>query len=239
MPERNFSLPEIILVCSFALYPALLAVLTKLVGGGGYAFRYGWPGILGLVLGLVYLVRTIWFKPSSRYLLAALLVAYAVQSGNQLWMAYTAGLIRVVGFNEVQWLYMPGPTRVDERWANLARLSRSEPRLPIVIGSNGSYLEAVEYSPPELRDRLVEVVDPEIALRLTGQDTSDKTNQALAQFLPLRVEDLAPFQTGHDRFILFSGDANDWFTPYLIESGGYHLSPLSEDADNSIYIAER
>jgi hypothetical protein len=238
MPERKFSLPEIILVCGFALYPALLAVLTKL-SGGGYAFRYGWPGILGLVLGLVYLVRTIWLKPSSGYILAALLIAFAIQSGNALRRAYTAGSIRVLQFTEGNLLYLTSSTRVDQRWANLARFSRSAPSLPVVIGSQTGYLEAVEYSPPELRDRLVDVVNPDIALSLLGMDTADKNNRILGQFIPLHVEDLAPFQTAHERFILFSGDPNDWFTSYLIERGQYHLSPLSEDADNSIYLVER
>src|SRR5262249_21956359 len=54
--EGEFGLPEIILVSSFLLYPALLVVLTKLLDSG-YAPRYGWPAILGLVLGSVYLVQ--------------------------------------------------------------------------------------------------------------------------------------------------------------------------------------
>jgi hypothetical protein len=71
--ERGFSPPEIILVSGFLFYPALLVVLTKLLGSG-YTPRYGWPGILGLVLGSVYLVRT----SSSVYLVVALLIACAV-----------------------------------------------------------------------------------------------------------------------------------------------------------------
>jgi hypothetical protein len=228
-PEPDFPLPEIILVWGFALYPALIAVITKLIGGGD-AFRYGWPGILGLVLGLVYLVRSIWHKPSCGYLLAVLLIAFAVQDGNALRMACTAGAIRVVEGSEAQFIYMPGSTRMDERWVNLAELSRSERSLPVAIGSQVAYLEAAEYSPPELRDRLVDVVDPDMALRLLRTDTGDKNNRILAQFIPMRVEDLVTFQAAHDRFILFSGCIGDWFTPYLLKSG-YHLRLLSTDVN--------
>ena len=108
-----------------------------------------------------------------------------------------------------------------------------------MIGSPLSYLEAVKYSPPELRDRLVCVVDADIAARLVGADTPDKTNSLLAQFIPLHVEDLAAFQAGYQKFILRAdGGAYDWFTHYLVERK-YHLRLLSKDADSSLYLAEQ
>ena len=192
-------------------------MLTKLLHSG-YTDRYGWPAILGLVLGSVYLVRTIWLKSSSAYLLVALLIGF-------------------VG-SDVRSLYKARSTRVDERWTSLAELSRSEPSVPVVIGSGKIYLEAAEYAPLHLRGRLVQIVDADAATRLAGTDTVDKTNRLLAQFIPLRVEDLAKFQTAHQRFILFSGGGLDWFTKYLIERR-YHLRLLSKDGDSQIYIAER
>lgn len=220
--ECEFGPPEIILVSSFLIYPALLVVLTKLLGSG-YTPRYGWPAILGLVLGSVYLVRTIWLQSSSSYLLVALLIAFAVQGGRNF-----------------QTLYKEGSTRADKRWTTLAELSRSETSIPIVIGSPLKYLEAVEYAPPELRDRLVQVFDADIATRLVRSDTPEKTNRLLAQFIPLRVEDLALFQAAHQKFILYSGSSFDWFTQYLVERR-YHLRLLSQDGRNALYIvnAER
>jgi uncharacterized membrane protein len=76
--ERNFSPPEIILVGGFLYFPALLVVLTMLLHGG-YTDRYGWPAILGLVLGIAYLFRSLWHKSSSIHLLGALLIAFAFQ----------------------------------------------------------------------------------------------------------------------------------------------------------------
>jgi hypothetical protein len=218
--RAGFSLPELILVSGFLFYPAFLVVLTKLLGGG-YTFSYGSPAILGLVLGSAFLVRTIWLKLPSTYLLIALLIAFAVERGSEIW-----------GLSEAN------PTRVGERWATLVELSRSEPNLPVVIGSPLVYLEAVEYSSPELRYRLVQVVDSDSSTRISGADTPDKTNRVLAQFMPLHVEDLSAFQASNQKFILRSGGSFDWFTQYLVERR-YHLRLVSKDADSSLYIAER
>jgi len=219
LDERDFGPHEIVLVGGFLYFPILLVVLTKLMHSG-YSPRYGWPAILGMVLGSVYLVRTIWLKPSSIYLLVALLFAFAYQSGE-----------------DVRWkLYKVPSSKVETRWSSVAELSHSEPSIPVVIGSPIAYLEAAEYAPPELRSRLVEVVDAGSATRLVESDTPDKTNRLLAQFLPLRVEDLAAFQAAHQKFLLYSGGRSyDWFTRYLLESG-YHLRLLSKDADSSLYI---
>lgn len=212
MSEREFSPPEIIVIGGFLFYPALLVVLTKLIGSAGYTPRYGWPGILGLVLGSVYLGKTIWFKSSSAYLLAALLIAFVLQ-----------------GVSDFRMLYKAGSTRVDERWTRLAELSRSEPNIPVVIANPLAFLEANEYAPPELRNQLVEV----------DEDTS---GNLLAQLIPLHVDDLASFQATHRTFILRSGGSPggsfDWLTGYLVEER-YHLSLISKDADSSLYIVER
>lgn len=219
MREREFSPAELILVSGLLFYPALLVVLTRLLGSG-YTPRYGWPAILGLALGSAYLFRTIWLKPSSAYLLLALLSAFAVQSGS-----------------EFLTLYKASPPRPDERWTRLAELSRGEPDIPIVIGDPLAYLEAAQYSPPELRDRLVHVVDADAATRLVGTDSPDKTNRLLARFIPLHVEDLATFLAVRRKFILRSDGGFDWFTLYLVERR-YHLRLLSKEARASFYIAD-
>jgi hypothetical protein len=218
--ECDFSPPEITLVGSFLFYPALLVLLTKLFGSG-YTSRYGWPVILGLVLGSVYVFRTIWLKPYSTQLLGALLIVFALQGGldfSRLSKASSSGL--------------------NERWIRLAELSRDEAGIPVVIGSAVEYLEATKYAPPELRDRLVQVFDADIAVRLVGCDTADKSNRSLAHFIPLRVEDIAPFQAAHRRFILYSGGTIDWITPYLIERK-YRLRLFSKDSVGAVWSIEK
>jgi hypothetical protein len=217
--KRDFALPEIVLVGGFLFYPALLVVLNHLLGGG-YTYRYGWPAILGLVLGSVYLLRTFWLKSSSAYLILALLIAFAHQ-----------------GESESRRLYQAGSTRVDDRWTKLAELSREQPGIPVVIGSPVTYLEASQYAPPELRANIVQVDDPDMAAKFLGWDSADKSLQLVARIAPLRVEGIAPFQMAHQRFILLSGGSSDWFTQYLVETR-YNLRLLSKDGDFQIYVAE-
>jgi hypothetical protein len=217
--ERDF-FPEIVLVSGFLFYPAFLVALAKLLANSGYAPRYGWPSILGLALGSVFLVRPIWLKPSSAYLLAALLIVFVVQGINDLRMLNKASI------------------RPDERWTKLTELSREETDIPVVIANGNTYLEAMQYAPLELRARLVNVIDEDIEARLLGSDTLDKTNRLLARFIPLRIVDLAAFQAADNRFILYSGGDGDWLTQYLVESR-YHLRLVSKDPRGSSYIAER
>jgi hypothetical protein len=218
--EDGFRPPEIVLIGGFLIYPALLVVLTRLLSNSGYTSRYGWPAILGLVLGSVYLLSSVWRKPSSVYLMGALLIAFVVQC-------------------RLEFRFLRGSSaKPDEHWTKLVEVSRAEPGIPVVIANGHEYLEAAKYAPPELRDRLVRVVDADIAVRLTGTDTDDKTIRLLAGFVPLRVEDLAPFQAADKRFILYSGGPLEWLTRYLIETG-YHLRLLANNGDYSVYIAER
>jgi hypothetical protein len=216
--ERGFSPAEIVLAGGLLLYPAVLFVLTKALGSG-YVFRYGWPAILGLALGSVYLIDAIWFSRFSGQLVAALLIALVVQE-----------------IQDFRLLPPAAPAGVDERWARLGELSRGEPGLPVVIGSELTYLEAVEYSGPDLRGRLVALCDPALAVRLIGTDTLERENRILAQFVPLRLEGLAPFQVAHQTFILYSGGRSDWLTDYLLENG-YRLTVLAKDATSSVYLA--
>jgi hypothetical protein len=78
------------------------------------------------------------------------------------------------------------------------------------------------------------------AQRAVGLNLLGSPNRLLAQFVPLRVEDLALFQAAHHhKFILLSSDGGfDWFTQFLVERG-YQLRLLSKDADGSLYIAEQ
>jgi hypothetical protein len=218
-PRASFSVPELILIGGYLFYPPLLVLLTTL-GGGGYTERYGWPAILGLVLGMVYVFRTICSRSSSAYLLGALVL-----------VVFNQGRI------DIKPLIKPAST-VDDRWSTLAELSRGKVGIPIVIASGLRYLEAAKYAPSEVREKLVEVSDPEIALRLTGSDTTEKTIRLLAQFIPLRLEDLAFFEATHPTFILVSGDWGDWITRYVLEKN-YRLRLISSSSHDAVYMAER
>ena len=168
----------------------------------------------------MHLLRTLWLKSSSAYLLVALLMVVAVQG---------------VDF---QMLAKAGSARVDKRWTRLEEFARGEPNIPVVMGSPLDYLQATEYAPSELHAQLVSVVDDGEAKRIAGTDNVDKNIRLLAQFLPLHVEELSAFQSAYRSFILYSGGDFDWITQHLLENR-YRLLLLAKGARHSLYIAER
>ena len=104
----------------------------------------------------------------------------------------------------------------DEKWAKLEALCRDEPAVPIMIGSGLRYLEARQYAPASLQSRLVHVANPELAVRFTGTDSADETNLRLSQFTPLELQQIAPFEAAHRRFILYS-DGGTCMRPWVKE----------------------
>lgn len=230
-PEDNFSLPELVLVGGFVFYPALLVVLTKLLSAG-YVPRYGWPAIFGLVLGLVYLLRSTW--AASAQLLIALLIVFAGLSIYDFPKASSTVRYTPWGFDPASLT----PEGMEERWMRLNALCRDKPSTPIVIADCHHYLEAVQYSPPELRDRLVELFDTNNAIRLVGTADGEREDRLLAQFVPLQVKDLTSFESEHHEFVLYSGGLFDWLTRYLIEQR-YHLTLLALDDNDSVYMVKK
>lgn len=229
--EHDFALPELVLIGGFVFYPALLVVLTTLLKAG-YVPRYGWPAIFGLVLGLIYLLRSTW--AASPRLLMALLIVFTGLSIDDFPRASSTTHYTPLGIDTPTLT----PAGVEERWTRLDALRRDQPSTPVVIADCHHYLEAVQYSPPALRGRLVEVFDNNDAIRLVGTADGETEDRLLAQFVPLQVEDLTSFESEHRQFILYSGGLFDWLTRYLIEQK-YHLTLLAQDDDNMIYIVER
>jgi hypothetical protein len=214
-------LPQIALVSGFLFYPAILVVFTRLLGSG-YAGRYGWPAILGITLGSVFLFRH--RKVYSIHFLSALLVAYSLQVCLD---------IRLLSKS-----LSVGSFGAKDRWAKLAAVSHKYPAIPVVIGTGIQYLPAVEYSAPELRARLTQVVNSDMARRIIGSDTVDREAVLLSQYIPLRVEQLESFESRNRLFLLYSGGDFDWITQDLLESG-YSLKLLSRDRDSWLYLVEK
>jgi len=216
--RNDFSLPEITLIGGFLFYPAFLVLLTKVLGGG-YVSRYGWPAILGMVLGAVYLLRTSWLQSWAPQFLAVLLLVFIYQA-----------------LRDVNELSGSASAELSQPWIRFAEVSRADTDvLPVVIGSSVTFLEASHYAPQELRERLVQLVDS--AEKWNRVDSADKGNRLLAQFIPLKFEDLASFQVEHSRFILCSGGPGDAMTQYFLDKR-YRLTLLSKFGSYSLYIAE-
>jgi 4-amino-4-deoxy-L-arabinose transferase-like glycosyltransferase len=214
------ALPEVVLISCLLLYPAFLFAITKL-GHSGYTARYGWPGILGLVLASVFALGT--FMPASLLprLLGAALIAFAFQGG--------VDIVTLLKLHR---------SEAKTRWPGLIAVAAAEPGLPIVVADGMKYLEYTEYGPPRLQSRTVNLNDAALAVRLIGIDTIDKTNRALAGFAPLNLEAPAAFLEANSRFILQVGGGYDWLMAHLLENQ-YHLTFFSQDNDGSLYLAEK
>lgn len=215
-PKDELGAHELVLLGGFIAYPAVLVTLTKMAHAG-YVDRYGWPAVFGLVVGAVYVLRRTSARPL--FVLSALLIAFAYQGLQDLSAMRTAGTM-------------------SARWSRLEAISRREPDVPVVISSALYYLEADKYAPPELHDRLVMVVDEDATIRILGADTAEKTNRILAQFVPLRLQDLSSFEAAHRRFVWYSVGADDWLTQYLLERQ-FRLTLMARDRGNAVYVVEK
>jgi hypothetical protein len=225
--EGEFSFPEVAILAGLVTYPALLVIITQVLHSGGYTPRYGLPAVFGMSIGVVYLLRPIWPRSYSVFLLVALALVFVLQEGSDILRPQKMGQSGQIM-----------PTGVDARWLKLLAISRQHPGLPVVIACGTTYLEAAQYAPAELRPNLVDVADDKLATRIVGSDTVDKTNQILAQFIPLNVQSVDHFQGSTSKFLLYSGGDFDWLTSYLISSG-YQLKLQATDRSAMYYIAER
>jgi hypothetical protein len=208
---NGFSLPEIVLIGGFLFYPAFLVVLTKL-SGGGYTARYGWPGIVGIVFALVFSFRASLVRSCSAQILGALLLVFIYQARE-----------------DVIQLSQPRPLTMYQSWTTFADLSHTDTDLPVVVGSPLSFLEAAQYSPVGVRQRLVQLIS-----------SADKGYDLVVRFFaPLKFENREEFEAAHPRFLLCSGGYGDEATPYFLKKRGYRLILLSEYGGHSLYMVEQ
>jgi Dolichyl-phosphate-mannose-protein mannosyltransferase len=221
--ESSFSFPDFLLIGGFLILPAILVVLAQ-VSGAGYTTRYGWPAILGLALGSVFLTGDIWTKPAGSRVLAALLLVFLFQ---------TTENFRILLYGQ--------RTNPEDRWSEITRLSVENPTIPVAIDAGNAYLQLLYYSAPELRKQVIRVIDPEAALRWGGTDNSELIHRLLGQFFPWRLEDSVNFLAAHKKFMVLSDGSNftvfSWLPQYLLEKK-YHLTLLWKDGPGSIFLAE-
>ncbi len=219
----GFRPAETVLVCAFLLYPCALIALAT-IEGGGYADRYGWPAILGFALGSASLLQFNRTKPVVSYcLIGALLMAFLLRSAHDVRSA-------INDFNG-----RPTPAAGSSQ---LLRASRARPNVPVVIGEATKFLETLHYAAPDLKSRLVEIIDDAAILRFDGTDSAAINNQLLSQYRPLRIEDAQLFLRQNSRFLLHCWRSTSWLLPYLGENH-YRLTLVEAGIDGNTYLAER
>ena len=132
---------------SWSYWPRFLVPATSFGMGGRSSSAWHWRRCIWLIRSAV--------GPFS-YLFAALAISFGARDSN-----------------EVRKLYIDSFTPPNPGWSRLAKLSREEPEPS--GDDEQTYMDATEYAPKDIRDRLVRLVDPYLANYYMGTDTVDKT----------------------------------------------------------------
>lgn len=94
------------------------------------------------------------------------------------------------------------------------------------------------YASPELRRRLVALVDPASANRYVGNDSVDKGMLALRPLMPLDLYDFSQFAAAHRSFLLYSNDSPfDWLPIRLLQEGDT-MRLLADQDYGAMYLVE-
>jgi hypothetical protein len=110
--------------------------------------------------------------------------------------------------------------------------------LPIVVSDFHTYMQVYHYASPELRQRILTLVDPANSLSYTGTDTAEKIAVILPLYVPLTILDFSPFAASHPAFLLYSNPAvRDWWPARLLHDG-HHLQLLAVHGDEVMYLVE-
>ena len=212
-------LQEPVLVLGFIAFPLIVFVSAELVHGAAVP-RYFLCAILGIALGLRYVLD---WLPSRAVLAAAALLLVVIVS-------------QEVGF----WTDFAQSAPTAGAALSLQALTDSLPQkdLPLVVSDSQAYLVIQHYASPELRRRLVAIVDPANADRYVGNDSVDKGMLALRPLIPLDLYDFSQFAAMHRSFLLYSNDSPfDWLPIRLLQEGDT-MRLLADQDYGAMYLVE-
>lgn len=187
-------LPELWAAVYLVCLPLVVFALA-LVGTGALNWRYALSTAIGTAIALAAAAR------HSRPLRLACLVVIGL---------YATGMFGLKAVSAVR-------NRNAETTANtLLALARSS-TLPIVVDDSDAFIEGTFFASPELRQRLIFPLDPETALRLTGQAWNQRAVTGLQKVAPLPTSRLEEILKAHPRFVLFR--PNGWVSRRMVELG--------------------
>jgi hypothetical protein len=210
------SVAERVLILSLILLPIAAYTAVKITHAP-FVNRYFLPAILGITAAVGYILARV--KPRS-IMLAAIFVLF------------------LIGIQELLfWKSMHSGEAPFRRFADLAEVVHRE-SLPIVVSDFNTYVEVCHYAPPELRQRILTLVDPGNVVVYTGTDTGEKIAVILRSYAPVTVLDFAPFAASHPVFLLYSNrTGGDWWPRRLLHDG-HHLQLLAGRGGDAMYLVE-
>jgi hypothetical protein len=210
---------EPVLVLGFIAFPLIVFVSAELVHGAAVP-RYFLCAVLGIALGLRYVLD---WLPSRAVLAGAAILLVVIVS-------------QEVGF----WADFAQSAPPGDAALSLQTLSDSVHRedLPLVVSDSMAYLVIQHYASPELRRRLVALIDPASAVLYVGNDSVDKGMLALRPLIPLDAYDFSQFAATHRSFLLYSNASDfDWLPMRLLQDGDT-MRLLAAQENGSLYLVE-
>lgn len=212
------SLPERLLVIGLIVSPMVGWAVTT-ISHAPILDRYFLPAILGIAAAAGYVLR--W---ATRRSVAAALIVILIAVGVQELAFWSSPRHRVVPAEQLGAL------------ATLAETVDHED-LPIVVSGVEEYREYWHYAPPELRRRIVALVDPANAWRYVGGDY-DQLHIAQRLCEPMTIQDFDPFAAAHPVFLLLStGSPLDWW-PARLAHDGHRLQVLATKKGTTMYLVQ-
>jgi hypothetical protein len=203
---KGLKLVEPTLLSSLVALPLIIFVVARLLHGG-LLVRYTLPAIIGIVLGLGYVLRML---PPRAIVFFALL------------------LFCSLGVREMRFWHHSGldprerdfTTRSREEFEEVRNFVQSAGRLdlPVVFAESMLYPPVTYYCAADWTERLVYLTDESRELRYEGTDSVIKTIKGFRGFLPLRLVDYTKFTTEHSEFLVYS-EPSEWPLRALLDEG--------------------
>jgi hypothetical protein len=216
-------LEEVVAVVALIGIP-LLAYTAASIAHTGMTARYTLPCVLGISIAIAYLASA--GGPAVARGTLALLVSMVMFQEAHFWMSHRAE-----------------PTASSQTYAELRILeglkrAAGVEDLPVVVCNGIEYLPMAYYSGAKT-DKLLALIDYENALAFTGSDSVDRALTALAQYIPLNVEQFSTVVSEKRKLLLYSiGDQRfDWL-PAGLRKNGYVVSPIATEKGRTLYRAE-
>lgn len=218
---------EIAAACAFVTIPFLAVFLAK-VATGAFTHRYALPAILGFcVLGGFGMGRV-----ARRHSLLALVTAGCLVG----WFVLAQGreIVQPTGMSQ------PVTQQLIDRPADwLHAVPRTD--LPLVVADPHNFTVLSHYGAPEVRERMVYLADPALALKHLGHNSVERGMlDLIGPWFGMRVVEFEPFLAGHDEFLIYGDFIRlgflNWIVPEL-QARGMRLELLNRGGDNLFLLA--
>jgi hypothetical protein len=210
---------EDLLVLGFLGYSAIVVIFAKVTHGLA-APRYFLVETLGVAVALRYVLD--WFRPRALMAVAAFLLLALATQELSFWSALRSTAARAAPATSLLAL-------VD---------SAHQDDLPVVIADPGEYFELLHFAAPELKRRIVTVVDPPSAVQYLGTDSVDKVMLALRQITPLDVDDFSNFAGVHHSFLVYSNGSSFEWLPLWLQQHGEPMRVVAAQGRSLVYFVQ-